>query len=190
DISTLGHYELAQHRELREMIRVAAWDMPLLSSLAKPFERDPSHFLRWRYTTYMGEAHPGAAKVVVEFRPDELPGLNKDELHALLLIAAQRYNPVKGVIKMSSDTYPEAAQNKRYLGDTIGKLIAEAKANAEKFKDMPLDTRHVRKPKYVKRRFPEHWRLTEQRREQLLAERKEQELEEGKRVDHSRIVGG
>lgn len=33
DISSLAHGELEQHREMREMARVAAWEMPLLSSM-------------------------------------------------------------------------------------------------------------------------------------------------------------
>lgn len=33
DISSLGHGELEQHREMRDYARIAAWDMPLLSSL-------------------------------------------------------------------------------------------------------------------------------------------------------------
>ena len=32
DISSLGHGELEQHREMREFARIAAWEMPLLSS--------------------------------------------------------------------------------------------------------------------------------------------------------------
>lgn len=32
DISSLAHGELEQHREIREMARIAAWEMPLLSS--------------------------------------------------------------------------------------------------------------------------------------------------------------
>lgn len=32
DINSLGHGELEQHREMREYARIAAWEMPLLSS--------------------------------------------------------------------------------------------------------------------------------------------------------------
>lgn len=38
DITSLGHGELEQHRELREYARIAAWDMPLLSSLPLNFQ--------------------------------------------------------------------------------------------------------------------------------------------------------
>lgn len=33
DITSLGHGELEQHREKREYARIAAWDMPMLSSM-------------------------------------------------------------------------------------------------------------------------------------------------------------
>lgn len=33
DLSELGHAELEQHREMREYARIAAWEMPLLSSM-------------------------------------------------------------------------------------------------------------------------------------------------------------
>lgn len=33
DITSLGHGELEQHREMREYARIAAWEMPLLSSV-------------------------------------------------------------------------------------------------------------------------------------------------------------
>lgn len=32
DITSLGHGELEQHREMRHYARIAAWEMPLLSS--------------------------------------------------------------------------------------------------------------------------------------------------------------
>ena len=34
DITSLGHGELEQHREMREYARIAAWEMPLLSSMS------------------------------------------------------------------------------------------------------------------------------------------------------------
>lgn len=42
DITSLGHGELEQHREMREYARIAAWEMPLLSSMSafKPSKGD------------------------------------------------------------------------------------------------------------------------------------------------------
>jgi len=36
DITSLGHANLEQHREMREYARIMAWEMPLLSSLSSP----------------------------------------------------------------------------------------------------------------------------------------------------------
>lgn len=35
DIASIAHAELEQHREIREYARIAAWDMPLLSSKSR-----------------------------------------------------------------------------------------------------------------------------------------------------------
>jgi small subunit ribosomal protein S35 len=37
DITTLAHGELEQHREMRHYARLAAWEMPLLSSMCLPW---------------------------------------------------------------------------------------------------------------------------------------------------------
>ena len=41
DMTPLGHGELDQHREVREYARIAAWDMPLLSSESPPCGQQP-----------------------------------------------------------------------------------------------------------------------------------------------------
>lgn len=74
----------------------------------------------------MGEFHPAERKVVVEFCPDDLD-LTGVQRRKLMKLAGPRYNPEKGVIKMSCESFEHPAQNKRYLGDLIAKLIAEAK---------------------------------------------------------------
>ncbi|KAF2768544.1 hypothetical protein EJ03DRAFT_246119, partial [Teratosphaeria nubilosa] len=162
DISSLGHAELDQHRELREMVRLAAWEMPQLAALHQPYDHHQHRApLRWRYTTYMGEQHPAAHKVVVTFHPADLPTLTDAQRQKLLKLAGVRYNPVTGLVKMSCDSFPSQAQNKRYLASTIRALISESRdPNADSFADIPLDTRHVKvKPRP---RFPEHWLVTEE----------------------------
>lgn len=191
DLSSVAHSELDQHRELREMVRLAAWEMPLLSTLAKPFQKPgwKELPLRWRYTTYMGETHPAAQKVVVEFKPVDLPGLEEKQREKLCKIAGPRYNPVTGVLKMSCENFETQAQNKRYLGTTIANLIAEAKdPNADAFSDIPLDTRHV-KPKMA-HRFPTAWLLTEERQKYLEGHRREALLAEGEKVESDRMISG
>ena len=98
--------------------------------MAKPFEPPtPEMPLRFRYTSYMGEYHPAEKKVVVEFCPADL-GLTPVQQDKLKKLAGARYNPEKEIVRMSCESHEHQAQNKRYLGDLVQKLIAEAKVCA------------------------------------------------------------
>lgn len=208
DITSLAHGDLEQHREMREYARIAAWEMPLLSSpspsalsrlmpfidsffpeLAKPFI-PPSldHPLRFRYTTYMGETHPAANKIVLEFCTQDLPGLTEAQRVKLIKLVGPRYNPEKDLVKMSCEMFETQAQNKRYLGDLVDTLIAEAKDSADTFEDVPLDFRHHKyKPKLE---FPEKWKLTFEREQQLETERQQRLLAEQIRQEKGEIPDG
>ncbi|KAI1332636.1 hypothetical protein F5Y16DRAFT_356092 [Xylariaceae sp. FL0255] len=161
DIMGMAHGKLQEHREYREYARIAAWQMPLLSKLAVPFQpptaKEP---LRFRYTSYMGENHPAEPKVVVEFSPRDMQ-LSEAQQLKLRKLLGPRWNPETDIAKMSCEQFDHAAQNKRYLSDLVNKLIAEAKDPKDMLEDIPLDTRHhvvKKKPK-----FPKEWRLTEER---------------------------
>ncbi|GIZ42420.1 hypothetical protein CKM354_000569200 [Cercospora kikuchii] len=192
ELSSAAHAELDQHRELREMMRLAAWEMPFLAQHAKPFVRAERTAdktpLRWRYTTYFSESHPASRKVVVEFKVKHL-GLGPKETEKLKKLAGSRYNPETKQFKMSCESFETIAQNKRYLADTVDKLIVEAKdLETDSFEDVPLDTRHH---KFKKRmQFPEEWRMTERRRHQLDKERRKALLAEGRKVEEGQIVSG
>ncbi|KAI5286889.1 28S ribosomal protein S35, mitochondrial [Ascosphaera aggregata] len=178
DITTIAHTELDAHRDVRHYARIAAWEMPLLSKLAKPFE-PPSkeQILRFRYTTYMGENHPAQEKVVVELRSKDLVPtyLTEAQRQTLLKLVGPRYKPDKDIIRMSCEKFSTRAQNKRYLGDLIQTLIRESRdeANNSAFKDIPLDLRH-HKPK-TKYAFPKEWEITPEKKKQLEALRQEQQ---------------
>jgi small subunit ribosomal protein S35 len=188
DISSMGHGELELHREIREYSRYAAWEMPLLSKLAKPFDLpSPSQPLRFRYTTYMGEQHPAARKVVLEFAPKDLKepaGLDDAQITKLIKLCSVRYNPETQIVKMSCESFETQAQNKRYLGDLVDKLVKEAKDTTDMFEDVPIDRRHVKKKPFF--HFPEQWKLTPERRKEL-EERRRLRLETEKR---RQIEGG
>ena len=157
----------------------------MLGSLSKPFTPPAQATpLRWRYTTYMGEMHPAAKKVVVEFAPADLPNLNEKQRLKLVKLVGARWNPDKEIVRMSCESFETQAQNKRFLGETIAKLLAEARdPKADSFEDIPLDLRHVenkrmqRKQKALLRArlgnpntgFPVEWRMTEERRAQIDA---------------------
>lgn len=191
ELSSTAHAELDQHRELRKLVRLAAWEMPFLAQHAKPYvppQKTAKTPLRWRYTTYFSESHPASRKVVVEFKVAHL-NLGRRETEKLKKLAGSRYNPERELVKMSCESFETIAQNKRYLADTVNKLIAEAKdLKTDSFEDIPLDTRHH---KFKKRlQFPEEWHMTESRRAELDAERKRLLLQEGMKVEQGRIVSG
>lgn len=127
DMTSMAHGKLDEIREWRHYARIAAWEMPLLSKLAKPFSPPAANQpLRFRYTTYMGEFHPAEKKVVVEFSPADM-GLTPVQTDKLKKLVGPRYNPDKDVIKMSCDSFGQPAQNKRYLSDLIDTLVEQAK---------------------------------------------------------------
>ncbi|KAL8713922.1 MAG: hypothetical protein Q9220_002068 [cf. Caloplaca sp. 1 TL-2023] len=189
DITSIAHGELEQHRELREYARIAAWEMPKLTRLAKPFvlpSKDQP--LRFRYTTYLGETHPAANKIVLEFCTRDLPGLTEPQRIKLVKLAGVRYNPETDVVKMSCEMFETQAQNKRYLGDLVDTLVAEAKDESDMFEDVPLDFRHHRfKPKVE---FPEAWKMTTERRAQLEENWRQRALRDQEREEKGQLIEG
>ncbi|OKL64038.1 hypothetical protein UA08_00597 [Talaromyces atroroseus] len=171
EITSMAHAELELHREVREYSRIAAWDMPLLSNLTKPFELPKENqILRFRYTTYMGEQHPAEHKVVMELSSKDLvpKHLTEAQRQTFLKLVGPRYNPDTDIVRMSCEKFSARAQNKRYLGDTVKNLIKEAK-EGDSFADVPLDLRHHKpKPKYI---FPESWKMSESRLRQITTDR-------------------
>ncbi|KZF19588.1 hypothetical protein L228DRAFT_263462 [Xylona heveae TC161] len=189
DISSHAHGDLEQHREMREYARIAAWEMPLLSKLAKPFvppaKDEP---LRFRYTTYMGESHPAENKVVVEFCTKDLPNLSETQRSKLIKIVGVRYNPDTDIVKISCEMFESQAQNKRYLLDVVDDIIKEAKDPKDTFADIPFDFRH-HKPKR-QFRFPKEWLMTPERQQQLLAKRQQALLAETQREKEGTLLDG
>lgn len=157
---------VAQHREQRFYNRLAAYELPLLAQYRQPYKRaDPeSHPLEYRFTTYLGEEHPNARKVSLQVKTTEL-ALNNKERHKFQVLARTRYDSETDIFKMSSDKFPEAAQNTRYLNDVFQKLLKEAKDMTDDFSDISLDKRHtiaknLRKKKHHYE-FPEEWKRPE-----------------------------
>lgn len=131
----------------------------------------------------MGEHHPAAKKVVVEFCPSDLSSLTTPQRNKLIKLAGVRYNPTTDVIKMSCEKFETQAQNKRNLGDLVKQLIAEATdPDKDGFEDVPFDFRHHRPKKVVE--FPEAWKLGSADKVRELVEERERRklLAEGKGV--------
>ncbi len=74
----------------------------------------------------MGEFHPAEKQVVVQFCPADLD-LTEAQQRKLIKLVGPRYNPEKEMVRMSSEMFEHQAQNKRYLGDLVEKLVAEAR---------------------------------------------------------------
>lgn len=144
---------------------------------AKPFqpptEKTP---LRFRYTTYLGETHPGSAKVVMDFQPAQLPDLTQPQRNKLIKLLGTRYNPHTATAKMSSERYPTAPQNKSRVVETLERLLKEVREGEDLFEDVPFDFRHA-PAKKARPSFPEEWKMTEDK-ELMLKIRRRQRLED------------
>ncbi|KAI7093633.1 hypothetical protein KC317_g21063 [Hortaea werneckii] len=136
----------------------------------------------------MGEHHPASRKVVVDFQPAHIQSLTPPQRTKLCKLAGPRYNPTTGTIKMNCESFETQAQNKRFLGDTIQKLLAEAQDTTDTFADVPLDTRHVKRT--PKPKFPREWLLTAERKAELEGLRRRELVEEGRKVEEKLLVSG
>ena len=136
----------------------------------------------------MGEQHPAANKVVVEFSVTDIPNLTQVQQNKLIKLAGPRYNPSTKIIKISGENFETQAKNKRYLGDLIADLVSEARNPKDTFEDVPFDFRH-HKPK-VFHHFPKEWVMTPQRKQQLDQRRQERWQLEHKRIDEGTLVDG
>ena len=157
--------------------------------LARPFEVPTAATpFRFRYTSYLGEKHPATNKVVVEFAASDMPNLTPLQKDKLIKLAGPRYNPSTDIVKMSCELFDTLPQNKRFLGDTISKLLAEARNDKDTFADVPFDFRH-HKPK-VRHEFPKEWVLTEERKRYLEEKRRQTAKLDDERLNNGRLVDG
>jgi small subunit ribosomal protein S35 len=112
-----------------------------------------------------------------------MPNLTPVQKSKLIKLAGPRYNPDTDIIKMSCELFDTLPQNKRFLGDSISKLLAEARNGEDTFEDVPFDFRH-HKPK-VRHQWPTQWNLTPERKK-YLEERRAKML----RLDEDRVQNG
>jgi small subunit ribosomal protein S35 len=123
-------------------------------------------------------------------------------------LAGPRFNPEKEIIKISCERFEHQAQNKRYLGDLVEKMIVAAKVGSrppprllstpiltsqkkdptDTFEDIPLDTRHHKFKKQIK--YPKEWYLTEQRKQELAARRQQALLLDDAKREKGALVDG
>lgn len=125
--------------------------------------------------------------MVVEFSPSDL-GLTSTQRAKLIKLSGPRYNPSSDLIKLSTEQFDTQTQNKRFLGETIQGLIAEAKDNKDTFEDVPFDFRH-HKPK-VRHEFPKKWVLTSERKAYLASKRAEAARLEDQKAGNGELIDG
>lgn len=196
DISTPAHQELDMARDVRQLLRVSAFDMPMLWKYRQPWQKPDLQKtpLMFKYTTYMGEPHNGARRVVVEFTPSNLPGLEPQHMDKAHKLLGQRYNSIENTAKMSCSKYPTSAQNKRYLVQLIQNVIDEAKKDDDSFSDIPLDTRHMRNYEKKLRKkahtFPDAWIMDEARHSSLAQKRELNRRHELNKIANGELVDG
>lgn len=136
----------------------------------------------------MGETHPAAKKIVLEFCTGDLPGLTEAQRIKLVKLVGPRYNPETDIVKMSCEMFETQAQNKRYLADLVDTLMTEAQDDTDTFEDVPLDFRHHKyKPKVE---FPAEWKMTAKKRKRLDLNRKVRLLAEREREAKGQIPDG
>ena len=115
--------------------------------------------------------------------------MTEQQRQKLMKLAGPRYNPDTDVVKMSCEQFEAPAQNKRYLGDQVKKLVDEAKNAEDTFEDVPLDLRHHKPAKKVE--FPNGWKLKPSRVRELLLARQEQKLlDEGQTIQQRPVLDG
>jgi len=159
DLPSAGHLQLEEHRDAREFLRAASYELPLLAQYRSPYtppNREKLN-LRFQHFAFPNEpSHPAMAKVVLTFSPDTV-GLSAEQLHKLKLLAGSRFDSNTNTVRISASRFPTQAQNKRYLVQTYERLVAMAKDGTDSFADVPLDERLARK-RLAKKKDPKfHW---------------------------------
>ncbi|KAF8922638.1 mitochondrial ribosomal subunit protein-domain-containing protein [Mucidula mucida] len=159
DTVTLGHIQLQRQRETLHYLRLIEHEMPKLVAYRKPFIRPtPETPLVVRSISYGGEPHPATAKRVVTVAVDDLPLKSEDAIHRFKLLAGPRWSPRppadggisnleewgNGYVKIACESFPDPEMNLRWASDVVNRLLKEANApSSDKFRDVPLDLRHI-----------------------------------------------
>ena len=127
----------------------------------------------------------------MEFSPSDLTqshSLTAAQVTKLIKLAGPRYNPSSNIIKLSCEQFDTQSQNKRFIGDTIASLIAEAKNGKDMFDDVPFDFRHHTPKK--RHEFPKEWVLTKERKQYLEDKRRQTAYLEDQRAGNGELVDG
>jgi len=181
DSTSYGHMLIHEQKRVLKYLRLIERDGPALRQLRMKYEPPTAATpLIVRAVSYSGEQHPVLAKRVVVSAISQLPLQTPEAIHKFKLMAGPRWceEPPRdsgigqkeheevgkhGYIKVSCEDFPDAQMNLKWISDVINNLIQESNESSETFKDIPLDTRHLRaklkkNPSYATfKDFPKEW---------------------------------
>ncbi|KAF7985267.1 hypothetical protein HWV62_6401 [Athelia sp. TMB] len=159
ETTAAGHLVMRQDRHVFKYLKLIENDLPQLVALRQPFKPPTSKTpLIVRSVDYAGEQHPALNKRTVVVPISQLPLRDGDAIHKFKVLAGPRWSPEPpkdagvgpnesdrehGYMKISCEDFPEPAQNLKWASDVIDRLISEANDPKDKFRDVPLDTRHL-----------------------------------------------
>jgi len=158
DSTSAGHLWLNQQRQNLRFLRLIEHEMPKLVAFRKPFVPPTSETpLVVRSVSYGGEEHPVTVKRALTVAVSQLPLKDRHAIHKFRLLAGVRWTPTPpkdsgikpgenaehGYVKISCEDFPEPAMNLKWVSDRLDDLINEANNNNDRFKDVPIDLRHI-----------------------------------------------
>ncbi|KAM9901112.1 hypothetical protein OXX79_004738 [Metschnikowia pulcherrima] len=149
-----------EKRKIEQIHRISAYEMPLLAKFRQQYTPTASREspLRLKFNTdFSDESTPLNRHVTLSVAIRDL-GLNKKQARKFKLLAADKFDHNNNVFRLSTDRYPESAQNARWLVETFTKLLTEAKDTTKNtFDEVPVDTSSMKARKSAAA-FPESWK--------------------------------
>lgn len=147
-------------RKIEQIHRISAYEMPLLAKFRQEYipRTNSETPISLTFNTDFTEEHNSHnRKVTLQVK---LEDLNLDEKQAVKfkLLAGNKFNHNKNLLKFSTDRFAESTQNARWLVETFNKLLTESKdLTKNTFEGVPVDKRHTKawKEQPV---FPEEWK--------------------------------
>lgn len=149
-----------EQRKIDQVHRVSAYEMPLLAKFRQEYNPEPAQKapVQLTFNTDFTDDHNAHnRKVTLAVKLEDL-NLNEKQAKKFKLLAGNKFDHNKLRLKFSTDRYPDATQNARWLVETLDKLLKESKdLTKNTFEDVPVDTRHS-KPWKATLEFPEEWK--------------------------------
>ncbi|KAI0274765.1 mitochondrial ribosomal subunit protein-domain-containing protein [Gloeopeniophorella convolvens] len=158
DTTSAGHLYLLQQRQNLHYLRLIEHEMPKLVAFRKPFVAPTGETpLAVRSLSYGGEEHPATVKRSVTAPVSLLPLKDKNAIYKFRLLAGVRWTPTPpkdsgiklgesaehGYVKIACEDFPEPSMNLKWVSDRLDDLIKEANNDGDRFKDVPIDRRHL-----------------------------------------------